>query len=237
MPFDLCNALGTFQSYINNSLHEYLDVFCIMYLNNMLVYSPKEEKHIEHVLKILKRLQDHGLQVNVDKYEFSVKKMKYLSLIISTDGISMDLEKVQAILNWKTPNSVKDVQAFLEFSNFYRQFVEQFSQCIKLLTKLTKKKAVQHKIWKEMGQIPLVWMDQGMSEDLQGSKTCIYHGTGVSSLQCNAGDVGEDRLFRFCDNKCALTDAQWHAPTGSLFFEEDVTSGVQLYDLLSWSWH
>ena len=56
MPFGLCNASGTFQSYINNLLHEYFSVFCTAYLNNMLVYSIKEEEYTRHVLDVLKRL-------------------------------------------------------------------------------------------------------------------------------------------------------------------------------------
>ena len=61
MPFDLCNTSGTFQSYINNLLREYFDIFCIAYLDNMLVYSIKEKEHTEHVFDVLKRLQDWGL--------------------------------------------------------------------------------------------------------------------------------------------------------------------------------
>ena len=119
MPFELCNTPGIFQSYINNSLHEYLDIFCTIYLDNVLVYCIKEEEHIGHMLNMLKRLQDCGLQVNVNKCEFSVTQVKYLGLIISTNVISMNPEKVQTILHWETPTLVKDVQAFLEFSNFY----------------------------------------------------------------------------------------------------------------------
>ena len=138
MPFGLHNAQGTFQSYINNSLHEYLNVFCTTYLNNVLIYSTDEKEYTKQMLKVLKQLQDHELQMNVNKCEFSMKRIKYLGLIISTDSISMDLEKVQCILNWEMLNLVKDVQAFLGFLNFYRQFVEQFSQHTRLLTKLTK---------------------------------------------------------------------------------------------------
>ena len=72
------------------------------------------------MLKVLKRLWDRGLQVDVNKCKFSVKRVKYLGLIISTDGISIDPEKVQAILDWEAPILMKDVQAFLGFSNFYR---------------------------------------------------------------------------------------------------------------------
>ena len=99
MPFGLCNTSKTFQSYINNSLHEYLDVFCTMYLDDVLVYSTNKKEHTEHVFKVLKRLWDHELQVDVNKCKFSVKRVKYLGLIISIDRISMDSEKVQAILD------------------------------------------------------------------------------------------------------------------------------------------
>ena len=138
MPFGLCNALGTFQSYINNSLCEYFDVFCTAYLDDVLVYSMKKEKHMGHMLNMLKRLQNCGLQVDVNKCEFSVTRVKYLGLIISTDGISIDPEKVQCILDWEMLNLVKDVHAFLRYLNFYRRFIEQFSQHMRLLTKLTK---------------------------------------------------------------------------------------------------
>ena len=90
MTFGLCNASETFQSYINNSLQEYLDVFCTVYLNNMLVHNTNEKKYTEHMLKVLRQLWDHGLQVDVNKRKFSVKRMKYLGLIISTNSISMD---------------------------------------------------------------------------------------------------------------------------------------------------
>ena len=99
MLFGLCNAPGTFQSYINNSLREYLDVFCTAYLDDVLIYSMNEEEHMEYVLDMLKRLQDRGLQVNINKCEFSMTRVKYFGLIISTNGISMNPEKVQTILN------------------------------------------------------------------------------------------------------------------------------------------
>ena len=99
MPFSLCNAPETFQSYINNFLREYLDVFCMAYLDDVLIYSTKEEEHTEHVLDMLKRLQNRELQVNVDKCKFSIKRVKYFKLIISTNNISIDPEKVQTILD------------------------------------------------------------------------------------------------------------------------------------------
>ena len=149
MPFRLCNMSSIFQSYINNTLHEYLDVFCNAYLDKVLVYSTKKEEHTEHILDMLKRLWDRRLQIDVDKCEFSVTQVKYLGLIISTNRISMDLEKVQTILDWETSILVKDVQTFLGFSDFYQQFVKRFSQHTRLLTELTKEEQYNTKSGKK----------------------------------------------------------------------------------------
>jgi hypothetical protein len=119
MPFGLCNAPGTFQSYINKLVLDYLDIFCTAYLDDVLVYSEDLNNHIKHVLKVLQRLLDHGLHIDIDKCEFSVSKVKYLGLIMSTEGVSMDPDKVKAIQEWETPRSVKDTQAFTGFAGFY----------------------------------------------------------------------------------------------------------------------
>ncbi|KAF4301954.1 hypothetical protein GTA08_BOTSDO10282 [Botryosphaeria dothidea] len=138
MPFGLCNAPGTFQSYINNSVLEYLDKFCIAYLDDILIYSEKEDEHAKNVNKVLQRLKDRGLQLDLDKCEFNIRSVKYLGLIVSTNGIEMDPEKVSAIINWEAPTSVKGVQAFLGFANFYRRFIKNFSHIARPLTEMTK---------------------------------------------------------------------------------------------------
>ena len=149
MPFGLCNAPGTFQSFINDTVREYLDVFCTAYLDDVLIYSENEEERSEQVLKVLTRLKEKGLQVDIDKCEFSVTEVKYLGLIVTTDGIKMDSEKIEAILKWETPGSVKDVQAFLGFANFYRRFISRFSQRTRSLTELTKGEQITTKSGKK----------------------------------------------------------------------------------------
>ena len=97
MPFGLCNALGTFQGSINESLREYLDVFCTAYLDDVLIYSNNEAEHMDHVLQVLRHLHKHGLQVNINKCEFNTTRVKYLGMIVTTNGIKIDPEKVEAI--------------------------------------------------------------------------------------------------------------------------------------------
>ena len=97
MLFSLCNAPGTFQGYINESLREYLDVFCTAYLDDVLIYSNSKADHVGHVLQVLKRLHERGLQVDIDKCKFNTTRIKYLGMIVTTNGIEMDAEKVEAI--------------------------------------------------------------------------------------------------------------------------------------------
>lgn len=137
MPFGLCNAPSTFQAFINEVLREYLDNFCSAYLDDILVYSNSKEEHVEHVKKVLRKLQQAGLYLDINKCQFHVQEVKYLGLIITTDGLKMDPQKIDTIVNWKAPRCVKDVQAFLGFANFYRRFIHGYSRIAAPLSNLT----------------------------------------------------------------------------------------------------
>ena len=104
---------------MNDVLFDYLDDFCTAYLDDILIYSENELEHEEHVCKVLQWLQQAGLQADIKKSEFSVKHTKYLGFIISTDGIETDPEKASVIDQWEPPQTVKGVQSFLDFCNFY----------------------------------------------------------------------------------------------------------------------
>ena len=140
MPFGLTNAPATFQSYINNSLQEYLDVFTTAYLDDVLIYSTTREEHRNHVKLVLDKLRNAGLQLDIEKCQFEAAEIKYLGLMISRRGISMDPMKIDCIKKWNTPVNVRDIQAFLAFANFYRRFIKEFSRIARPLINLTKKK-------------------------------------------------------------------------------------------------
>ena len=99
LPFGLTNGPATYQRYMNDVLFDYLDDFCTAYLDNILIYSEDPLEHEIHVKKVLQRLGDAGLQVDLKKCEFNVTRTKYLGFIISTDRIEVDPEKVSAIVN------------------------------------------------------------------------------------------------------------------------------------------
>ena len=127
---------------MNETLIDYLDDFCTAYLDNILIYSENPLEHAEHVWKVLLRLRKAGLQADIRKCEFNVTRTKYLGFIISTDSIKVDLEKVEAIRGWKHPTTVKGVQSFLGFCNFYQRFIRDYGKTAAPLTQLTKKDQV-----------------------------------------------------------------------------------------------
>ena len=126
VPFELTNGPATFQQFMNDVLFDYLDVFCTAYLDDILIYSSNELEHWEHVRKILQRLREVGLQADIKKSEFGVKRTKYLGFIVSSDGIETDPEKTSAIQSWDLPRTVRGVQSFLGFCNFYRRFIRDY---------------------------------------------------------------------------------------------------------------
>ena len=145
MPFGLTNALATFQALINTTLCKYLDIFVTAYLDDILIYIKGTLKeHIQEVKKVFKALQEADIRLRPDKCKFHVKTVKFLGSIITTNGIQMDNKKVKAIREWPEPKNLKEIQAFLGFANFYRRFIQGYSQIYTPLTKMTKKKQPFH---------------------------------------------------------------------------------------------
>ena len=118
---------------MNDVLIEYLDDFCVAYLDDILIYSEDEATHQEHVRKVLDRLRVAGLQIDIQKSEFHVTRTKYLGYVLTNQGIEVDPDKVEALRNWSEPTTVTAVKSFLGFTGFYRQFVEGFSRIAKPL--------------------------------------------------------------------------------------------------------
>ena len=147
MQFGTTNAPADFQGYINNAIREDLDEFASAYLDDVLIYSDSEETHVGYVKWIMQLLLEAGLYLKPEKCEFHKETVRYLGLIISTKGISMDEDKVETVWNWsqerKTPNgrlsNLFEVQQFLGFCNYYQRFISKYSEKAEPLTRLTKK--------------------------------------------------------------------------------------------------
>ena len=140
-PFGLTGSPATFQRYINWILKEFLNDFYTAYIDNILVFTAGTlEDHRVKFSKILERLGDAELQLDLKKCEFETQKVKYLGYIVEIGkGISMDPEKLEAIQTWARPTTVRGVRSFLGFANYYRIFIDRFSTLAGPLSKLTKK--------------------------------------------------------------------------------------------------
>ena len=137
--FGLTNAPPSFQRFINQIFQDILDDYLQAFLDDLLIYSDTLQEHREHVREVLKRLQDNELFANLEKCEFEVTCVNFLGYSITTEGITTDPAKIEAINSWPTPTTAKQIQKFLGFANFYRGFIEDFARIATPLHELTKK--------------------------------------------------------------------------------------------------
>jgi hypothetical protein len=121
----------------------------IVYIDDILIYSEDEATHVVLVKKVLEKLRINHLCASIKKSVFHVSEVEYLGYHISSEGIAMSPIKVQSIQDWVAPRSVKNVQQFLGFANFYRRFIDGFSKVARPLTELTKKDAKAAFNWSE----------------------------------------------------------------------------------------
>ena len=139
MPFGLTNAPATFQKYVNWVLSEELDQKGVAYVDNILITGHNQVTHCEKVQKILMKLYRAGLRAKLTKCQFEVPRVEFLGYVVGKEGVSTDPERTQAVRDWNPPKTVKQLQAFLGFINFYRKFIRGATEKSLPLTKLTKK--------------------------------------------------------------------------------------------------
>ena len=139
MPFGLTNAPTAFQRFMNDIFSDLLDVCVMIYLDDILIYSNNMSKHHWHMKEVLKHLCKTGLYAKAEKCEFHSESVEYLGYILSPSGLTMSDDKIKIIQDWPEPKKVKDIQSFLDFANFYRWFIFNYSDIVILLTRLTQK--------------------------------------------------------------------------------------------------
>ena len=139
MPFWLANVPATFQNILNEIFKYMIDLGVVIYLDDILIYSENEDDHIALVKRVLSHLQEHKLAIALEKCEWHKSKVNFLGYIISADGVEMGQEKIKTVLEFDAPETVKDIQSFLGFANFYQRFIEGYSKPTSPLTDLTKK--------------------------------------------------------------------------------------------------
>ena len=139
MPFGLTNAPAAFMDLMNRVFKPYLDQSVVVFIDDILVYSKSREEHERHLSIVLQTLRDKRLYAKLKKCEFWLDKVSFLGHVVTKDGISVDLGKVDVVSNWRRPITVTEIRSFLGLAGYYRQFIEGFSKIALPLTSLTQK--------------------------------------------------------------------------------------------------
>ncbi|KAL0195339.1 hypothetical protein M9458_008911, partial [Cirrhinus mrigala] len=138
MPFGLANSPSYFQAFVNDVFRDMLNRWVIIYIDDILIYSNSYSEHVQHVRAVLQRLVKHELYAKEEKCEFHQERITFLGYVISPEGVAMDESKVNAVRNWPRPKTLKELQRFLGFSNFYRRFIRNFSTVAAPLSSMIK---------------------------------------------------------------------------------------------------
>ncbi len=139
LSFKLINESIFFQQYMNDILWDFLNDFCQVYLNDILIYSKTRKKHKDHVKLVLNWLHEAELQMNIWKCKFNVEETVFLEVIVSELNLRINFSKVTVIVSWITSTNLKEIQSFVKFVNFYRHFIKNFLKLVKSFTQLTRK--------------------------------------------------------------------------------------------------
>ncbi len=119
-------------------MHSYLDLFVLMYINDLLMFFSSTKKHIKHVKLLLQRLREFNLYFKLNKCSFHVFHVNFLSFRMSFDEIAMQINRIVVLKDWSKFKSHRNVQAFIDFANFYKRFVHAFSKVSAKLFSLLK---------------------------------------------------------------------------------------------------
>ena len=136
MPFGLTNAPATFQCLMESCLGEMHLKWCIIYLDDIIVFSKTPEEHIEKLRGVFKKLSAAGLRLKPSKCEFFKSRITYLGHTVSKDGIETEKKKVIAIQDWLIPKTVTEVHSFLGFTNYYCIFIPKYTQIAQRINQL-----------------------------------------------------------------------------------------------------
>ena len=143
MPMGVCNGPSTFQRLMTRVLWEHLGIFCLVFLDDILVFSKTEEEHEQHLSKVLSLLQQHELKIKLSKCQFGVKQITFLGYVVSEEGVHTDPDIIKSVVEWPLPETLSDLRGFLSLCSFYRKFVHKFADKVQLMTDMTRHDSVE----------------------------------------------------------------------------------------------
>ncbi|KAI0493304.1 hypothetical protein KFK09_027580 [Dendrobium nobile] len=218
MPFGLCNAPATFMRLMNEILKPVLGKCCVVYFDDILIFSPTMQDHLEHLVSILTLLRLHKLFINMSKCEFATDSVHFLGFIVSYEGVHMDQQKVAAITNWPSPSSVAEVRSFVGLANFYRRFIRGFSIIIAPITDCLKQKIFQ---WGPEQERSFSTLKEALSSApvlaVPNFQKPFHVDTDASAIGVGAVLSQEDRPVEFFSEKLSPARQNWSAYEQELY--------------------
>ena len=139
MPFGLTNVPAAFMDLMHRVSQPYLNQFVVVFVDDILIYSQSEWEHEDHLRIVLQLLRDHQMYAKFSKCEVWLTEVRFLGHVVSALGVSIDPEKVEAVMSWEGPKSVFEICSFLGLAGYYRRFIEDFSRLATPMTRLTQK--------------------------------------------------------------------------------------------------
>lgn len=139
MPFGLKNAPATFQRVMDNVLRHLLNKICLVYMDDVIVFSTSLTEHINNLKQVFQTLRTANLKVQLDKSEFLRKEVEFLGHIVTPEGIRPNSKKIDAIRRFPIPKTQREIKSFLGLIGYYRKFIKNFAKIVKPLTQRLKK--------------------------------------------------------------------------------------------------
>jgi len=140
MFFGLTNSLATFQAIMNKLLRDLINTGKVAaFIDDVIVGMEEEEEHDKMAAEIVKRLEENDLYIKPEKCKWKAREVGFLEVVIGPEGIKIEEEKVKRVLDWLILKCVKDIQKFLELTNYYRQFIQGFAFIARPLHDIVKK--------------------------------------------------------------------------------------------------
>jgi hypothetical protein len=128
MSFDPINAPAHFMYLMNSVFMKEMDKLVVVFINDILVFSKSKKEHKKHLRSMLPQLRDPQLYAEFSKCEFWLSEVQFLGRMISSEGISVDSNKIQEVLDWKPSRTVHQVRSFLGMAGYYRRLILNFSK-------------------------------------------------------------------------------------------------------------
>jgi hypothetical protein len=218
MTFGLTNAPATFQAAMNSMFKQYIGKFCLVYLDDVLIFSKTAEEHMTHLQLVLDLLRQNQYQAKLSKCNFGLPELPYLGFIVGRDGVKANPAKIADIVNWPIPRTVTHVQQFLGLCNYFRKFLQGYANLAAPLTALTSGP-------KNGKSVPIEWSDKAQAA-FDGLKQAMSTAPVLAlpdwskpfTVQCDASGVAigailmqEGHPIAFESRKMNSAELNYHA--------------------------